>query len=385
MTAASLQMKAGFIDPSTDALRAEVRAFLHEELATGGFAPMCDCWIRGSSKEFSRKLGQRGWLGMTWPREYGGHGRTQQERFVVIEELLAAGAPVAGHWLAERQIGATLMRFGTPEQRAALMPPIARGDSIFGAGYSEPDVGSDLASVRTRATKADKGWSITGTKVWTSQAHVADHLVVLTRTGAGTKKHDGLTMFIVPVPIAGLAIRPLPMLSGEHHFNQVTFDGVEVPDSAVIGEVGEGWRLITAELAIERSGPERFLSALPLLREMVRRAGEDDCGGRAQIVIGEFAARLRTLRAMSIGIATAIEEGRQPAVEAALVKDLGTRFEGEIAEAARALWPVIPTLASPDAYAGLMAQAILHMPSSMLRGGTNEVLRGIVARGLGVR
>lgn len=385
MSAPAIELKAARLDPSTRELREEVREFLREEIASGGFVPIIDCWVRGSSPEFSRKLGARGWLGMTWPKAYGGRERPQLERFVVVEELLAAGAPVAAHWVAERQIGLSLMRFGTPEQREKLMPPIARGESYFGAGYSEPDVGSDLASVRTRGVKTEKGWSITGTKVWTSQAHIADQFFVLTRTSSEAKKHEGLTMFIVPATTPGISIRPLPTLSGEHHFNQVTFDNVEVPDSAMIGEPGGGWTLITAELAIERSGPERFLSVLPLLREMVHRAGVDPAEGRAAIVIGELAARLRTLRAMSIAVQSAIEAGRQPNVQAALVKDLGTRFEGDVAEAARTLWPGVAQLHSKDRYADLMAQAVMHAPTFTLRGGANEVLRGIIARGLGVR
>jgi alkylation response protein AidB-like acyl-CoA dehydrogenase len=366
-------------------LRQEVREFLRHEIETGGFVPVVDCWVRGSSPAFSRKLGARGWLGMTWPKEYGGRGRPQQERFVVVEELLAAGAPVAAHWVAERQIGPSLVRFGTPAQRDRLMPAIARGESYFGACYSEPDVGSDLASVRTRATRTANGWSITGRKVWTSQAHIADHLVVLARTSTEAKKHEGLTMFIVPLPDARISIRPLPLLNGEHHFNEVTFDAVEVPDSAVVGEVGGGWTLITAELAIERSGPERFMSVLPLLREMVRRARAEAGPAQAATVIGELAARLRTLRAMSIAVASEIEAGGHPAVQAALVKDLGTRFEGDVVEAARLLWPVMPRLHADDRYADLLAQAVMNAPTFTLRGGTNEVLRGIVARGLGVR
>lgn len=385
MTASALRLSAAPLDPSTDALREEVRRFLREEIESGGFVPMVDCWVRGSSPAFSRKLGARGWLGMTWPREYGGGGRSQQERFVVVEELLAAGAPVAAHWVAERQIGLSLVRFGTPEQRDRLMPAIARGESYFGAGYSEPDVGSDLASVRTRATRTANGWSISGRKVWTSQAHIADHFFVLTRTSTEAKKHDGLTMFIVPLPDARITIRPLPLLNGEHHFNEVTFDGVEVPDSAVVGEVGGGWKVITAELAIERSGPERFMSILPLLRAMVRRARDEPLGGHAAVVIGELAARLRTLRAMSMAVAAELESGGNPAVQAALVKDLGTRFEGDVVEAARSLWPVAPQLHGRDRYADLVAQAVMHAPTFTLRGGTNEVLRGIVARGLGVR
>lgn len=385
MTLANLSLRLQELEPSTEALRQEVREFIREEIAAGTFVPMVDCWVRGSDTAFSKKLGARGWLGMTWPTQYGGHGRTQQERFVVIEELLAAGAPVAAHWVAERQIGLSLMRFGTEEQRRAFMPAIARGESFFGACYSEPDVGSDLASVRTRATQTANGWSITGQKVWTSQAHIADHFFVLARTSTEGKKHDGLTMFIVPRTVKGLEVRPLLLLNGEHHFNEVTFDNVEVPESAVLAGIGMGWKLITAELAIERSGPERFLSVLPLLRDMVGKAASEPGYIDAAAPIGELVARLRTLRAMSIAVASEIEAGGNPAVQAALVKDLGTRFEGDVVATARALWPVSPQLHGKDRHADLVAQAVMHAPTFTLRGGTNEVLRGIVARALGLR
>ena len=385
MTAENLRLRAAALSPSTRTLRQEVRRFLQSEIESGGFTPIVDCWMRGADPGFSRKLGARGWLGMVWPKEYGGRERPQEERFVVVEELLAAGAPVSAHWLAERQIGPSLLRFGTPEQRRRYLPAIARGESYFGACYSEPDVGSDLASVRTRATQTAKGWRITGRKVWTSQAHISDHCFVLTRTSAEAKKHDGLTIFVVPLSSPGISIRPLPLLNGEHHFNEVTFDEVDIPADTVVGDVGGGWRLMTAELAIERSGPERFMSILPLLRAMAERARQEPPGGQAEIVLGELSARLRTLRAMSIAVAAEIEAGGNPAVQAALVKDLGTRFEGDVVEAARTLWPIMPRLHAEDRYEDLAGQAIMNAPTFTLRGGTNEVLRGIVARGLGIR
>jgi acyl-CoA dehydrogenase len=374
------------LDAACTALRAEVRAFLRHELETGGFEPECDSWLRGFDRAFTRKLGERGWLGMTWPRPYGGHARSQRERFVVIEELLAAGAPVAGHWIAERQVGSSILRHGTEDQKQRLVPPIARGESIFGACYSEPDVGSDLASVKARAVRIDGGWKVTGTKVWTSQGHHADHLFVLCRTsdGAGVK-HRGLSMLIVAMPAKGLSVRPIRLLTGEHHFNEMVFEGVEVPDSMVLGGEGEGWKIVTGDLAMERSGPERFMSTLPLLTEMIRRAAEDPADARAQVAIGELVSRFWTLRSMSIGVAALMEQGREPAVEAALVKDLGTRFEGDVAQAARLLFPMMPSLDSDDRLENFAAQSILHTPAYTLRGGTNEVLRGIVARGLGLR
>lgn len=367
-------------------LRGEVRAFLREDLASGGYVPQCDCWLKGVDRAFSRKLGARGWLGLTWPKRYGGGERSPFERFVVIEELLAAGAPVAGHWIAERQMGPSILRHGTEEQKRALLPGIARGDFIFAGGYSEPDVGSDLAAVRTRAEKVAGGWRLTGTKVWTSQAHHADFMLVLCRTeAAGADKHQGLSILIVALPAERLTIRPIPILTGEHHFNEVVMDGVEVPDSMVLGEPGEGWKIITSELVLERSGPERFMSTFPLLVELVRRAQQGGADDRVLIAIGELVARFRALRHMSLSVAGALEDGLSPGVEAAMVKDMGTRFEGDVAECARQLFETQPSLDAADTFARFAAQSVLHTPSFTLRGGANEILRGIIARGMGVR
>lgn len=374
------------LDGPLTALRQEVRAFLREELARGGFEPQCDSWLRGADRAFSRRLGERGWLGMTWPRRYGGHELSQRERFVVIEELLAIGAPVAGHWVAERQVGPSILRHGTEEMKLALLPPIARGESVFGACYSEPDVGSDLASVRTRGERVDGGWRIHGTKVWTSQGHVADQLIVLCRTGeADGTKHRGLSMLIVELPAEGVTIRPILLLTGEHHFNEITFDGVFVPDSRVLGAPGDGWKVITGDLAFERSGPERFMSTLPLLDELIRKAQSMPPDDRVAAAVGELVSRYWSLRSMSIGVAALMERGADPNTEAALVKDLGTRFEADVAHAARDLFDVVPTLASADRFERFVAESVLHSPAYTLRGGANEILRGIVARGLGLR
>lgn len=368
------------------ALRARVRAFLKHEQDTGGFVAQCDSWLRGADRAFSRKLGAQGWLGMTWPRRYGGQERSQLERLAVIEELLAAGAPVAAHWLAERQVGPSVLKHGTEEMKLALVPPIARGESVFGACYSEPDVGSDLASVRTRALRVDGGWRISGTKVWTSQGHDADYLIVLCRTApADGAKHRGLSMLIVTQPAQGVTIRPIRLLTGEHHFNEIVFDDVFVPDDRVLGNVGEGWSVVTGDLAFERSGPERFMSTMPLLRELVRRAQHSPADERVKVEIGELISRFWALRSMVTGVASLMQDGHSPATVAAMVKDLGTRFEGDVAQVARRLFPVLPSLDSDDAFSRFVAESVLHSPAFTLRGGANEILRGIVARGLGIR
>ncbi|MQY02282.1 acyl-CoA dehydrogenase family protein [Actinomadura macrotermitis] len=373
------ELEPGTLPPGTAGLRARVRSFLAE----ASFTPRCDSWLTGADPAFSRALGARGWLGMTLPARAGGHGRSPLERFVVIEELLAAGAPVAAHWIADRQVGPSLLHNGTPEQQRRFLPGIVRGECFFAIGMSEPDSGSDLASVRTRAERTrggehGDGWRLTGTKVWTSGAHLAHAILVLARSERGSERHAGLTQFIVPLPAEGVTIRPIASLSGEHHFNEVVFDGAFVPDALVLGKPGDGWRQVTAELAYERSGPERLLSTFLLLRLLHERGADP----RA---LGRLLARLWALRQASLGVAGALAQGRTPDVAAALVKDLGTRFESEVIEAARDHAGAEPDPGSPDPLARALAQAVVQAPGFTLRGGTNEILRGIVARGLGVR
>jgi hypothetical protein len=378
------------LPPEAEELRSEVRAFLTGARAGGAFVPHCDVWLSGWDEEFSRELGRRGWLGMTVPVEYGGRGRTPLERYVVTEELLAAGAPVAAHWIADRQIGPSLLRFGTEEQKRRYLPRIAAGECFFGIGMSEPDSGSDLASVRTKAVRVDGGWRVSGTKVWTSGAHHAHAFFALARTAPpeGRNRHVGLSQFIVELDSPGVEIRPILLLTGAHHFNEVVLDGVFVPDGLVLGEIGSGWHQVTSELAFERSGPERFLSTFPLLSALVGElSGRADSLGAAGLrELGSLVSRVWTLRRLSLGIAGLLSAGGAADVPAALVKDLGTRFEGEVIEAARLLVSIPPDPGAPEgSFARLLAESVLHAPGFTLRGGTNEILRGVVARGLGLR
>ncbi len=370
---------------TAEELRAEVRKFISDELIAGTFLPRCDTWFDGYSPEFSRKLGERGWLGMTWPKRYGGHERSEIERFVVVEELLAAGAPVASHWIADRQSGPSILRYGPEEQKERFLPAIARGECFFSIGMSEPESGSDLASVQTSAGRIDGGWRLNGTKIWTGGAHRSHYAVVLCRTSPlGEDRHEGLSQLIVDLSAPGVTVEPIRLLTGEHVFNEVLLEDVEVPDDMVLGKIGEGWEQVTSELTYERSGPERFLSTFPLLVELVRVIGQDP-DERTRIAVGTLVARLWTPRRMSLSVAGALEEGTIPGIEAALVKDLGTRFEREVAECARLLVPSEPSLSSPARFEARLAEAISHAPAFTLRGGTSEILRGIIARGLEVR
>jgi len=373
------------LPPTLHALRRDVRAFLAGETAAGRLVPHCDQWLAGWDPAFSRRLGARGWIGMAFPAQYGGSAAGALARFVLTEELLAAGAPVAAHWIADRQSGPALLRFGTDEQKHAFLPGIARGECFFAIGMSEPDTGSDLASVRTAGERVDGGWRLTGTKIWTSGAHRAHAMIALARTEPrSADRHAGLTQFIVGLPDPDVHIRPISLLTGEHHFNEVVFDDVFVPDTRVLGEPGAGWRQVTSELAMERSGPERILSTFPLLSAAVdylAQAGERTSAPR----VGALAARLWALRQLSLAVAGRLQAGAAPEVEAAAVKDLGTRFEGAVTETVRLLVQLEPDLGSGHPLPRMLAEAILHGPGFTLRGGTNEILRGVIARALGVR
>ena len=372
---------------AAEEVRAQVREFLAAERDAGTFTTHVDTWLSGVDPAFSRKLGERGWLGMTWPKRYGGHERSAMERYAVTEELLAAGAPVAAHWIADRQSGPNLLRYGTEAQRQEILPRIAAGECYFVIGMSEPDSGSDLASIRTRAARnGDGDWVVNGAKVWTSNAHFSHYGIVLVRTSPAdpANRHAGLSQLLVDLSLPGITINPIRILDGGHHFNEVVFQDVVVPGDMLLGEEGAGWHQVTAELAFERSGPERFLSTYPLIAEFARRAG--DTGDSAQLAtLGRLSARLLALRQLSLRIAAALDRGELPDIPAALVKDVGTTFEADVADEIRRVVEVPVSLESPDPLGRALAEAQLHAPGYTLRGGTNEILRGIVARGLGLR
>ncbi|MDP7734136.1 acyl-CoA dehydrogenase family protein [Mycobacterium paragordonae] len=366
-------------DEALTDLRAEVRQFVAEHLAAGTFTPSVDAWLSRWDEKFTTALAERGWLGMTVPVEYGGHGRSFQERFVVTEELLAAGAPVAAHWIADRQIVPSLLKYGTEAQKQHFLPRITAGECYFGIGMSEPDSGSDLASVRTKAERVDGGWALTGTKVWTSGAHLAHAFIVLARTAPvdPQHRHAGLSQFLVDLHRPGVEVRPIISMNGAHHFNEVIFDGAFVPDDMVFGEIGDGWNQVTSELAFERSGPERFLSTFVLLATCADRMAANSIPRDANL--GRLVARIAGLHQMSTAVAGALERHEAADVPAAVVKVLGTTVEGDIADFA-------DLQDSPDAiFTELTRAAVDQRPGFTLRGGTNEILRGVIARGLGMR
>ena len=367
------------------ALRQQVRAFIAEEIAAGNFNP--DAGDDGYSTEFSRKLGARGWIGMTWPKRYGGGERSFLERYVVTEELRVANAPVRLHFVADRQSGPVILRYGSESLKADVLPRICKGEVCFAIGMSEPSSGSDLFAAKTRATKTAGGWLINGTKIWTSNAHQAHYMIGLFRTSPPSKENrrHGLTQYVVDMHTPGIVVNPIYQMTGRHDFNEVVFENAFVPDANVLGEVDGAWKQATAELAYERSGPERFLETFYVLTELVRVLGaRPDL--RAAEGLGRLVAQVHALRCMSVSVAGMLHAGREPVVEAAIVKDLGTIWEQKLPHRARDLATFVTEgAANRTSFEEQVNFATMIAPKLTIQGGTTEILRGIIARGLGLR
>ncbi|WP_198370938.1 acyl-CoA dehydrogenase family protein [Roseomonas rosulenta] len=367
--------------PGAAALRAEVRAFLAEHERAWTPEVRARSWM-GFDRTFTRAVGARGWIGMCWPREYGGAERSFLERNIVLEEMLAAGAPVGAHWIGDRQSGPLILRLGTEAQREKFLPGIARGELAFCIGLSEPDSGSDLASLRTRADRVGGGWLLNGRKIWTTFGHLCDWMIALVRTSPapeGGSRHQGLSQVLVDLRAPGVSIRPIRDLVGEEGFNEITFDDVRLPEDALVGQEGAGWAQATSELAFERSGPDRYMSSHPLLEAGLDALRADAAAAPA---LGREVARLWTLRAMSTAIAGMLQDGADPVRQAALVKDLGNDFEQALPGAMRALRDVE---AMPEPMRRMHDYLTQITPTFSLRGGTREIMRGIIARELGLR
>lgn len=368
-------------------LRAEVRAFLAEAGRAWTPERRALTWT-AFDRDFSRELGRRGWVGMCFPKAYGGHERSALERYIVMEECLAAGAPVGAHWFADRQSGPLLLKVGTEAQRQRFLPAIARGELAFCIGLSEPGAGSDLAAVRSRATRVDGGWRVEGRKLWTTNAQHCDWMIALLRTGgpAETERQRGLTQFLIDMRAPGVSVRPIRDMSLGEHFNEILFDNVLVADDLRLGPEGEGWAQVNAELAFERSGPDRILSSFLLLPALIDAIGT--AGGADRLAarrVGEALAELIVLREMSLSVQGLLERGESPLQEAAVTKILGVGFEQRLPALVREVLDCAPSHPSDDALGAMLAQLTLTVPSFSLRGGTTEIMRGIVARGMGLR
>jgi acyl-CoA dehydrogenase len=370
-----------------EALRADVRAFLAEEISAGTFDPHHPGHGDSYSRDFSRRVGAKGWIGMTWSKRYGGHERSQLERYVVTEEFRVANAPTNFHFVADRQSGPILLKYAPEHIKKDILPRICRGELCFAIGMSEPGSGSDLFAAKTKATKTDGGWSINGSKIWTTSAQIADYMLALFRTSPSTKENrrHGLTQFLMNMKTPGITVNPVYQMTGKPSFNEVVFADAFVPDDHVMGEIDGAWKQATSELAYERSGPERFLDTFYVLPELIRALGPDpDLRGAEGL--GRLVAQLHTLRRMSLSVAGMLQAGKEPVVEGSIVKDLGTVWEQKLPARVRELAAFLkPELLNHTALEDKLAYATVIAPKLTIQGGTTEILRGIIARGLGLR
>jgi alkylation response protein AidB-like acyl-CoA dehydrogenase len=385
MTAlSSLSLTA--IPADDEALRQPVREFLIDAMRSVPAHIRARSWA-GYSSEFSKALAHKGWLGITLPKAYGGGGRSAFARYVLVEEFLNFGAPVGSHWIADRQSGPLILKYGTEAQRQFYIPAICKGEAFFCIGMSEPNSGSDLASIRTKAEKTNSGWLLNGQKIWTTNASACHYMIALVRTsGTSDDRQKGLSQVIVDLSLPGVTIKPITDLSGDRHFCEVFFDNVALNDDALIGAEGKGWEQVTAELAFERSGPERIFSSIVLFDEWLNyiRTPQGTTPESTRLA-GKIISQLAPLRAMCLAVTEKLVRGESPVVEAALVKDLGTGVEQYIAAA------IADDLFSrTDATLPMeLLQTLNYVsqvaPSYSLRGGTRDILRGMIARGLGLR
>jgi alkylation response protein AidB-like acyl-CoA dehydrogenase len=378
-----------------DAFRQEVSAFLEGEIARGLFRPSCDGWIQGFSPEFTRKVAERGWIGLSWPKEYGGQGRSNVDRFILTEEMLRYGAPAALHWFADRQIGRAIIHFGTDEQKKEFLPLIRRGEAYVGLGMSEPEAGSDLASLQTRAAEDGDSYIINGQKMWTSCARYMNYLYLVARTDPTAPKHRGISELIIRADLPGMTIVPTIDITGTEAWGEVFFDNVRVPKTSLIGEKNRGFYQIVNQLDFERSGLERLMGNYPLFDAIVRFCKETERDGsplsRSPLVRDKL-ARLQVEyevgRLLTYRVALVIDGGRAPNMEAAMAKFYCTAFEQHLADLSTRILGLYGQLIGESKWAPIFGMAPHSYLGSMgysLQAGTSEILRNVVAtRGLGL-
>jgi alkylation response protein AidB-like acyl-CoA dehydrogenase len=380
-----------------ESLRKEVRSFLEDELKKGNFKTHCDAWMGGYSREFSKKMGEKGWIGYCWPKDHCGQGKSYIDRLVITEEIVRYGAPAAFHWFADRQMGPSIIRHGTKEQQDFFLLRIVRGELCFGIGMSEPEAGCDLASLRTKAVLDGDNYVINGQKVWTSGAQHIDYIYLVARTDQEAPKHKGISEFIIDMKTPGIDVRPLIDMTGGHHYNEVFFDNVRIPKTTMVGGLNKGFYQIAQQLDYERSGVERLMTNYPLLEDIIKYVKETKHFDQpiskeinirqsvADLVVSFEAGRLLTYR-----VAWIMDQGKLPTTEAALAKAFSTSFEQQLAQVATQIPGLYGTLREgskgvPTAFRDAPTESHIFSPAYTIQGGTNEILRNIIAgRGLGL-
>ncbi|MEZ5206736.1 MAG: acyl-CoA dehydrogenase family protein [Acidimicrobiales bacterium] len=352
------------LPPELAALQAEAEAFADDAIAR--FGQHDDAWINGYAREVSRQLGAKGWIGMTWPVEHGGGGRSALERFVVTEVLISRGVPIAASWFADRQMGPTLIAYGTDEQKRAFLPGILSGETGWCIGMSEPDAGSDLAGLGTRAVRDGDDFVLDGQKIWTSFGETADYCYLICRTSTDGPRHAGISELIVPMATPGIEIRPIQDMTGNRHFCEVFFDGTRVPAANLVGEEGNSFRQTMRQLEHERGGIDRLVSNRALYLDALGRADTADPLVRQEVAALETGYRIGRLLVLREVL------GQAPKQFSAATKTFCTEQEQRVAAF------VARTLGPEAALAGRAARGVCYAPAYTIMGGTSEILRNIL-------
>jgi alkylation response protein AidB-like acyl-CoA dehydrogenase len=352
------------------ALRHDAEAFARE--ATMGLDVLEDSWLVGYSREVSQALGDRGWLGTTWPVALGGGGKSPLYRFVLAETLISAGVPVAASWFADRQIGPVLLAYGTPEQQLRFLPDILGGRSSWCIGMSEPDAGSDVAGIRTQAVLDGDSFIVNGAKVWTSFAAVADwcYLICRTNLDPAVPGHRAMSELIVDMSTPGISVRPIRDMTDGNHFCEVTFDNVRVPQAQLVGTMNGSFGQTMRQLEHERGGIDRLASNVALYRDTLRHL---DATTRAHPLARQRIAAIES--GYRIGRLMVLREvlGQAPASFSAATKTWCTEFEQQVAEFCGAYRGATTLLWNR------VARGVCYAPAYTIMGGTTQVLRNIIA------
>jgi alkylation response protein AidB-like acyl-CoA dehydrogenase len=334
--------------------------------AVARFGRSNDSWINGFSAEFAKELAALGWIGLTWPVEHGGGGRPPIERLIIGEELIAAGAPIAAMWFADRQMGPALIAFGRPDQQAEFLPGILAGETTWCIGMSEPGAGSDLASLNTSARRDGDEWVINGQKIWTSFAAVADYCYLICRTSSDGPPHRGISEIIVPMSTPGIEVRPITDMTTNRHFCEVFFTDVRVPAANLVGVEGNAFKQTMRQLEHERGGIDRLVSNHALYRLAVERADTMDPLIRQQIAVLETGYRVgRILVAREV-------LGQAPAGFSAATKCFCTEHEWRVAQ-------FVAGVLGPEATLWTeVTRGLTYAPGYTIMGGTSNIMRNIL-------
>jgi alkylation response protein AidB-like acyl-CoA dehydrogenase len=373
-----------------EGFRQEVRDFLEEELRQGTFEPKCDAWLNQHSPKFTKKLAQRGWLGLMWPKEYGGQGRSYMDRLILTEELLRYGAPLGYHFVTERQIGTFILEFGTEEQKREFLPGIIKGETCVGLGIHEPQAGSDTAALQPRAVEDGDYYVINGQKVWTSGAMNMNYVYLLARTDTQAPKAEGISAFLVDTTLTGITIHLITDIAGGQHFTEVFYDDVRVHKKYLLGEKNYALRQLATMRAYEWAGIERVMGNYPLFEAITQFVRETNLSKdtlirhkMAQLQVEFEVGCLLVYRANYV-----MDKGRAPEWEGAMAKAYGASFEQHLASTAIEILGLYGQLVGKSKWTpilGIAPYAYLYSKAYGITGMTSEFLRNVIAsKGLGL-